>query len=125
MSEEKLVKHVIASQEKVDRFRFLKLKVNGLMRKVRQDMRQIKSIVNKEKRRKDSCLSENTSGEDCADLDALEEKLSEEEQRLQLEFTAAVRSSKSVSNAIPAAIRARQSLRQTSGKLVKLPLLGL
>ena len=79
LSEEKLVKHVIASQEKVDRFRFLKLKVHGLMRKVRQDMRQIKSIVNKEKRRKDSCLSDNTSSEDCADLDALEEKLCEEE----------------------------------------------
>ena len=52
-----------------------------LTRKVRQDLRQIKALVSKEKRRKDSCLVGVVS-EDCSDLELLEEKLNEEERRL-------------------------------------------
>jgi len=44
-------------------------------------MKSIKTIVTKEKRRKDACL-ESLDAEDCTDLELLEEALKEEENRL-------------------------------------------
>ena len=69
--EEQLVKQVVMNQEKIDRFRKLKEKVYTLTRKVCQDMRKIKALVSKEKRRNDSCLV-GVSSDDCADLELLE-----------------------------------------------------
>lgn len=70
VDEDKLVKQVIASQAKVDRFRSLRDKVKNLIKKIRHDMKSIKTIVNKEKRRKDSCLASDDvlALEDCSDL---------------------------------------------------------
>ena len=85
-------------------------------------MRTIKQLVSKEAKRKDSCLA-STLVEDCTDLTILESKLKEDEQRLHLLFTHAVRSSKTA--VPPQVLRSLQEIKdQTFGRLVKLPLLG-
>ena len=87
-------------------------------------MRQIKALVTKERRKTDSCL-DNTEGEDCYDLNVLEQKLNVDERRLQEEFNRAVRSSKpEPPQPVGAGIGGLNS-GLNLGKLVKLPLLGL
>ena len=72
---------MISNQEKIERFRKLNDKILTLTSRVRSDMRQIRTIISKEKRRNDCCLV-SIVAEDCADLELLAEKLVKEERRL-------------------------------------------
>ena len=70
-----------AEQTYQKRARALKDKIQGLVRRVRNDMRQIKTLIKKEKKREHSCL-EKTAVDDCSDLKVLTDNLREDEDSL-------------------------------------------
>ena len=92
-------------------------------------MRQIKTLITREAKKKDTCLF-TTQLTDCTDLTTLEQKLADDEKRLQKEFTKAVRASKSSLAPQPSIGNLTTTVDDSNlapelGRLSKLPMIGL